>query len=127
MVELLALEVGARRPGSRAASARLIDTLLIAAIRHWLDRQPDAEPKASQGSRAEPGAPGPRARRSPFDYFFLSVVVSDATLLLRSGSGVDALATCATTAMLPPFPLSASLSATLSSAVAPDARSPREH
>ena len=43
IVELLALEVGARRPGSRAAAARLIDTLLIAAIRHWLDRQADGE------------------------------------------------------------------------------------
>src|SRR5262249_15490146 len=37
--------VGARRPGSRAAAARLIDTLLIAVIRHWLDRQDaDASP-----------------------------------------------------------------------------------
>lgn len=44
IVELLAMEVGARRPGSRAAVARLIDTLLIAAIRHWLQRQADAEP-----------------------------------------------------------------------------------
>ncbi len=43
IVELLAMEVGARRPGSRAAAARLIDTLLIAAIRHWLDRQADDE------------------------------------------------------------------------------------
>jgi AraC-like DNA-binding protein len=43
IVELLAMEVGARRPGSRAAAARLIDTLLIAAIRHWLDRHADGE------------------------------------------------------------------------------------
>jgi AraC-like DNA-binding protein len=43
IVELLAMEVGARRPGSRAAAARLLDTLLIAAIRHWLDRQADGE------------------------------------------------------------------------------------
>jgi AraC-like DNA-binding protein len=43
IVELLAMEVGARRPGSRAAAARLIDTLLIAAIRHWLDRHADSE------------------------------------------------------------------------------------
>src|SRR5205085_11981226 len=43
IVDLLAMEVGARRPGSRAAAARLIDTLLIAAIRHWLDRQTDDE------------------------------------------------------------------------------------
>jgi AraC-like DNA-binding protein len=43
IVELVAMEVGARRPGSRAAAARLIDTLLITAIRHWLNRQSDAE------------------------------------------------------------------------------------
>ena len=43
IVELLAMEVGARRPGSRAAAARLIDALLIAAIRHWLERQADGE------------------------------------------------------------------------------------
>jgi AraC-like DNA-binding protein len=43
IVELLAIEVAARRPGSRAATARLIDTLLIAAIRHWLDGQADGE------------------------------------------------------------------------------------
>jgi AraC-like DNA-binding protein len=36
IVQLLAMEVGARRPGSRAAAARLIDMLLITAIRHWL-------------------------------------------------------------------------------------------
>jgi AraC-like DNA-binding protein len=44
IVQLLAMEVGARRPGSRAAAARLIDTLLIAAIRHWLDEQAGDEP-----------------------------------------------------------------------------------
>ena len=44
IVDLLAVEVGARRPGSRAAAARLIDTLLIAAIRHWLDRDAGGEP-----------------------------------------------------------------------------------
>jgi AraC-like DNA-binding protein len=44
IVELLALEVGARRPGSRAAAARLIDMLLIAAIRHWLDQRASDEP-----------------------------------------------------------------------------------
>lgn len=43
IVELLAMEVSARRPGSRAAAARLFDALLIAAIRHWLDRQADGE------------------------------------------------------------------------------------
>jgi AraC-like DNA-binding protein len=43
IVDLLAMEVGARRPGSRAAAARLIDMLLIAAIRHWIDRQADSE------------------------------------------------------------------------------------
>jgi AraC-like DNA-binding protein len=43
IVELLAMEVSARRPGSRAAAARLFDALLIAAIRHRLDRQADGE------------------------------------------------------------------------------------
>jgi AraC-like DNA-binding protein len=37
LVELLAAEVGARGPGARAAAARLIDLLLIAAIRRWHD------------------------------------------------------------------------------------------
>jgi AraC-like DNA-binding protein len=35
IVELLALEVGARNAGSRTAAARLIEVLLIAAIRRW--------------------------------------------------------------------------------------------
>jgi AraC-like DNA-binding protein len=43
IVELLAMEIGARRPGSRAAAARLIDTLLIASIRHWIDRHAAGE------------------------------------------------------------------------------------
>ena len=43
IVDLLALEVGARRAGSRAAAARLIDMLLIAAIRHWIDRRAEGE------------------------------------------------------------------------------------
>jgi AraC-like DNA-binding protein len=50
LVELLALEVGARRPGSRAAAARLIDMLLIASIRHWIDDQ--ADPETSSWLRA---------------------------------------------------------------------------
>jgi AraC-like DNA-binding protein len=50
IVELLALEVGARRPGSRAAAARAIDMLLIAAIRHWAERQ--ADPDAPSWLRA---------------------------------------------------------------------------
>jgi AraC-like DNA-binding protein len=41
IVELLAAEVGARRAGSRAAAARLIDLLLIAAIRSWVVTQPE--------------------------------------------------------------------------------------
>jgi AraC-like DNA-binding protein len=40
LVELLAGEVGARGPGARAAAARLIDLLLIAAIRRWAATQP---------------------------------------------------------------------------------------
>jgi AraC-like DNA-binding protein len=39
MVELLALEAGARRPGARAAAARLIDMLFIASVRHWIAEQ----------------------------------------------------------------------------------------
>jgi AraC-like DNA-binding protein len=41
IVQLLAGEVGSRAPGSRAAIARLIDLLLIAAIRRWAESQPD--------------------------------------------------------------------------------------
>jgi AraC-like DNA-binding protein len=37
LVELLAHEVGERHAGARSATARLIDLLLIAAIRRWLD------------------------------------------------------------------------------------------
>jgi AraC-like DNA-binding protein len=45
LVELLAGEIGARGAGSRVAAARLIDLLLIAAIRHWAKEQPaDAAP-----------------------------------------------------------------------------------
>ena len=50
IVDLLALEVGARRPGSRAAAARAIDLLLIAAIRHWVAGQ--AEPEGPSWLRA---------------------------------------------------------------------------
>lgn len=42
LVELLAREVGERSAGARSAAARLIDLLLIAAIRRWLaTREPD--------------------------------------------------------------------------------------
>jgi len=41
IVELLAAEVGARSPGSRAAGARLLDLLLIEAIRRWVDEDRD--------------------------------------------------------------------------------------
>ncbi|HVV59127.1 MAG TPA: AraC family transcriptional regulator [Gaiellaceae bacterium] len=41
LVELLAVEAGTRSPGGRAAAARLLDLLLIAAIRHWTRVQPD--------------------------------------------------------------------------------------
>jgi transcriptional regulator GlxA family with amidase domain len=44
LVELLAAEVGTRAPGSRAAAARLIDLLLIAAIRRWNDSRGDDAP-----------------------------------------------------------------------------------
>ena len=45
LVELLAGEIGARGAGSRAAAARLIDLLLIVAIRRWAEAQPvDAAP-----------------------------------------------------------------------------------
>jgi AraC-like DNA-binding protein len=44
IVDLLAGEIGARGPGSRAAAARLIDLLLIAAIRRWAGEQQEASP-----------------------------------------------------------------------------------
>jgi AraC-like DNA-binding protein len=45
LVDLLAGEVGARRAGSRVTAARLIDLLLVAAIRRWAEAQPaDAPP-----------------------------------------------------------------------------------
>ena len=44
LVDLLAGEVGSRSPGSRAAIARLIDLLLISALRRWNDAQPDDAP-----------------------------------------------------------------------------------
>lgn len=44
LVELLAGEAGARDLGARAAAARLIDLLLIAAIRHWAATQPAGDP-----------------------------------------------------------------------------------
>jgi AraC-like DNA-binding protein len=43
IVELLAGEVGAHGPGSRAAVARLLDLLLIEAIRHWVQHSPDGD------------------------------------------------------------------------------------
>jgi AraC-like DNA-binding protein len=44
IVELLAGEIGVRAAGSRAAAARLIDLLLIAAIRRWTAEQPEGGP-----------------------------------------------------------------------------------
>jgi AraC-like DNA-binding protein len=44
IVELLAGEVGVREAGSRAAAARLIDLLLIAAVRRWAEAQPEGAP-----------------------------------------------------------------------------------
>jgi AraC-like DNA-binding protein len=46
IVDLLAAEMGLRNAGSRAAVARLIDLLLIAAIRRWAERQPDIGPRS---------------------------------------------------------------------------------
>jgi AraC-like DNA-binding protein len=43
LVELLAGEVGAPNAGSRAASARLIDLLLIEAIRRWIELGAESE------------------------------------------------------------------------------------
>jgi AraC-like DNA-binding protein len=52
LVELLAHEVGERHPGARSATARLIDLLLIAAIRRWLERlDPGDEPSWLTGLR----------------------------------------------------------------------------
>jgi AraC-like DNA-binding protein len=44
IVDLLAGEIGLKKAGSRAAAARLIDLLLIAAIRRWAEQQPVASP-----------------------------------------------------------------------------------
>jgi AraC-like DNA-binding protein len=44
IVDLLAGELGLKEAGSRAAAARLIDLLLIGAIRRWVEQQPDAGP-----------------------------------------------------------------------------------
>jgi transcriptional regulator GlxA family with amidase domain len=44
IVGLLAGEIGLRAAGSRAAAARLIDLLLIAAIRRWADARPEGGP-----------------------------------------------------------------------------------
>ena len=43
-LRLLALELGARPPGSRAAVGRLIDVMLIHVMRAWLRRQEDDAP-----------------------------------------------------------------------------------
>jgi AraC-like DNA-binding protein len=43
LVELLARQVGEHNAGARAATARLIDLLLIAGIRRWLETQTPAE------------------------------------------------------------------------------------
>ncbi|MBV9413529.1 MAG: AraC family transcriptional regulator [Solirubrobacterales bacterium] len=40
IVDLLASEIGVREAGSRAAAARLIDLLLIVAIRRWAEERP---------------------------------------------------------------------------------------
>jgi AraC-like DNA-binding protein len=42
IVGLLAEEVGAHGPGTRVSVARLLDLLLIEAIRHWINHDPDA-------------------------------------------------------------------------------------
>jgi AraC-like DNA-binding protein len=46
IVELLARELGQRSAGSCAAVARLIDLLLIAAIRRWLEARPHGDPRS---------------------------------------------------------------------------------
>jgi len=52
LVDLLAGEAGARKPGARSAAARLIDLLLIASIRHWTRLQPpDSDPSWLKGLR----------------------------------------------------------------------------
>jgi AraC-like DNA-binding protein len=43
IVELLSDEVGASGPASRAAAARLLDLLLIEAIRHWVRHNPEVD------------------------------------------------------------------------------------
>lgn len=54
IVELLAAEVGMRGAGSRAAAARLIDLLLIAAIRRWAAVQPEPRPPSWLSALRDP-------------------------------------------------------------------------
>jgi AraC-like DNA-binding protein len=54
LVGLLAGEVGARGPGSRAATGRLIELLLIAAIRRWNDARPDDAPSSWLSALRDP-------------------------------------------------------------------------
>jgi AraC-like DNA-binding protein len=44
LVELLAREQGERLPGAQTSTARLIDLLLISAVRSWLEHAPDDGP-----------------------------------------------------------------------------------
>jgi transcriptional regulator GlxA family with amidase domain len=54
IVDLLAGETGHNQAGSRAAAARLIDLLLIAAIRHWAQRRQDAGPPSWLAALRDP-------------------------------------------------------------------------
>jgi AraC-like DNA-binding protein len=54
IVELLADEVGAHGPGSRTAVARLLDLLLIEALRHWVRQDPDAGGPSWLGGLRDP-------------------------------------------------------------------------
>jgi AraC-like DNA-binding protein len=54
IVDLLAGEIGLKEAGSRAAAARLIDLLLIAAIRRWAEEQPDGAPPSWLAALRDP-------------------------------------------------------------------------
>jgi AraC-like DNA-binding protein len=82
LVELLAAEVGRRSPGSRAAAARLIDLLLIAAIRRWNESRGDDAPGSWLTALRDPTVAGILAllHERPGEAWTLAALASEAHL-----------------------------------------------